>query len=111
MDISSSSPSSSREDVVVVDFVVDSDVISDFPESSSSESAKLKRKTEKLELNLSSRFAFSVVVVIRGIGTPDPDGLTPSSAGEFLTSLNLVPNKFNLVAGLFWMLVENLDEL
>ena len=109
MDISSSSPSSSREDVVVVDFVVDSDVISDFPESS--ESAKLKRKTEKLELNLSSRFAFSVVVVIRGIGTPDPDGLTPSSAGEFLTSLNLVPNKFNLVAGLFWMLVENLDEL
>ena len=109
MDISSSSPSSSNEDVVVVDFVVDSDVISDFPESS--ESAKLKRKTEKLELNLSSRFAFSVVVVIRGIGTPDPDGLTPSSAGEFLTSLNLVPNKFNLVAGLFWMLVENLDEL
>ena len=109
MDIPSSSPSSSREDVVVVDFVVDSDVISDFPESS--ESAKLKRKTEKLELNLSSRFAFSVVVVIRGIGTPDPDGLTPSSAGEFLTSLNLVPNKFNLVAGLFWMLVENLDEL
>ena len=62
MDIPSSSPSSSREDVVVVDFVVDSDVISDFPESS--ESAKLKRKTEKLELNLSSRFDLSLVVVI-----------------------------------------------
>ena len=111
MDISSSSPSSSSEDVVVVDFVVDSDVISDISESLSSEFAKLKRKTEKLELNLSSRFAFSVVVVITGIGTPDPDGLPSSSAGEFLTSLNLVPNKFNLVIGLFWMLVENLEEL
>ena len=111
MDIPSSSPSSSREDVVVVDLVVDSDVISDKPESSSSESAKLKLKTEKLGLNLSSRFDISVVVVITGIRTPDPDGLTPSSAGEFLTSLNLVPNKFNLVVGLFWMLVENLEEL
>ena len=111
MDISSSLPSSSREDVVVVNFVVDSDVISDFPESSSSESAKLKGKTEKLEVNLSSGFDFSVVVVIGGIGTPVPDGLEPSSTGEFLTSLNLVPNKFNLVVGLFRMLVENLEEL
>ena len=80
MDISSSSPSSSSEDVVVVDFVVDSDVISDISESLSSEFAKLKRKTEKLELNLSSRFDFSVVVVITGIGTPEPDGLPSSSA-------------------------------
>ena len=111
MDIFSSSPSLSREEFVVVDFVVDCDVIFDFFDSSSSESAKLKRKTEILELNLSSTFDSSVMVVITGIGTPDPDGLAPSSTGEFLTSFNLVPNKFNLVVGLFWMLVENLEEL